>query len=187
MLPLSSSEFLPIDGRLWQFALRVYRQDGVPTACLALQDHFEADVTLLLFAGWVAVELQMNLSPEQCMQVNNLVSPWHQHIVKTLRQMRISLKSGPSPAPIGETEYLRADIKAAELKAECLELAFLENISSKWIRPELSGGTDPVRSNLVMILRLTTKAESVERASCYLDILERAIWQVKNQPNYTRV
>ena len=37
----------------WDFSLRVYGSDGVPAACIALQERRGIDVNLLLFSAWI--------------------------------------------------------------------------------------------------------------------------------------
>lgn len=183
MSPIKSPDKLPLDGKFWQFARLVYQQNNVPSACLSLQNDLSADVTLLLFAGWVAINFQKCFSYEDVSDIQDFVTPWHQMIVKTLRQARIYLKSGPLPAPCIETEALRADIKEAELKAEQVEMAYLENIAGQWRQVEVADSNYPVRSNLEVVLRLTSDADSIGRLSHNIDILESAFLHVMSLLN----
>ncbi|MFB3151067.1 MAG: TIGR02444 family protein, partial [Alphaproteobacteria bacterium] len=41
------------DNPCWDFALVVYRRDGVAEACLALQESQGVDVNVLLFCCWL--------------------------------------------------------------------------------------------------------------------------------------
>lgn len=41
------------DHPFWDYSLRVYCGDGVPAACLDLQDRFEIDVNVMLFCSWI--------------------------------------------------------------------------------------------------------------------------------------
>ena len=41
------------DSAFWRFSLELYARDGVPAACLALQDREGADVNLVLLALWL--------------------------------------------------------------------------------------------------------------------------------------
>src|SRR5215475_4261104 len=96
--------------KLWPFALATYKTAGVADACLALQDRFGADVNLLLFAAW-AGSLGFRLTADEAAKARDLVSPWHDEIVKPLRAIRKRMKSGPAPGPNAETEALRNKLK----------------------------------------------------------------------------
>ena len=37
----------------WDFSLSVYSTEGVPAACLVLQDHHQVDVNVILFCCWL--------------------------------------------------------------------------------------------------------------------------------------
>lgn len=111
---------------LRQFALAVYGAEGVPPACLALQDRLELDVNMLLFSAYVGAVRGQTLTTELVNTARALVDPWHTEVVRPLRAVRRRLKTGPAPAPDPGTDGLRRDISKAELDAEMIELEQLE-------------------------------------------------------------
>lgn len=125
MEPTPSTPPLDPDGPLWRFALAFYARPGVAESCLALQAELGLDVNLLLLALYAHRERGVALGPTALTAADAAVAPWHREIVRTLRAVRTRLKAGPAPAPSPLTEELRAGVKAAELKAEQIELAAL--------------------------------------------------------------
>ncbi len=104
----------------WAFLLRIYADPGVADACLLLQAEAGVDVTFLLAVAYASAQRGIALSPVDITEMNTLCQPWREQIVKPLRALRVTLKSGPQPAP-QTTEALRAQIKASELAAERLQ------------------------------------------------------------------
>jgi len=117
---------IPDGPRLRHFALAVYDADGVPPACLALQDRFELDVNVLLLSAYVGAVRCLTLTTELIGSARALVDPWHTDVVRPLRAVRRRLKTGPAPAPFADTDVLRRDIGKAELDAEMIELEQLQ-------------------------------------------------------------
>jgi uncharacterized protein (TIGR02444 family) len=105
----------------WAFALRLYARPGVSEACLKLQADAGVDVMLLLVASFAAVERRICLSQSDIEDMDTACRAWREQIIRPLRALRTTLKSGPMPAPCNETEQLRSQIKASELAAERLE------------------------------------------------------------------
>jgi uncharacterized protein (TIGR02444 family) len=108
-----------------RFALTVYRNDGVPAACLRLQDRFGVDVNLLLAAAYLGAVDGRTLSPDALSDLRSPVDAWHREVVSALRDVRRRLKSGPPPAPDTRTTDLRDKLKALEVEAEMIELSEL--------------------------------------------------------------
>lgn len=116
---------LLLDNALWRFVLPFYARDGVSPACLTLQEKLGADVNILLFAIYAAVERGTALDEADLVALDTLVEQWRREVIHPLRRVRTRMKSGPSPAPSPVTEQLRNRIKAAELEAEQTQLAVL--------------------------------------------------------------
>jgi len=121
----SSDGSLELEGPQWAFAVDLYQRPGVSEACLLLQDRLGVDVSLLLFALYVAAKRGRMLATADLEELERAVAPWREEVVKPLRALRRRLKSGPAPAPSPAAERLRERIKAAELHAEQIELAVL--------------------------------------------------------------
>jgi uncharacterized protein (TIGR02444 family) len=105
----------PADGGFWGFSVALYGRPGAAEACLALQDRFGADVTLLLlgfwrarkgFAGWAAGELE---------RVTAALAPVNA-VQRPLRQARRALKALTADEPAAPALY--EEMKALELRLE---------------------------------------------------------------------
>jgi uncharacterized protein (TIGR02444 family) len=113
-----------------RFALAVYDTPGIPDACLLLQDRFDVDVNLLLFAAFLGALREQVFTPAGLDMVHGSVGAWQREVVRPLRELRRRLKTGPAPAPNAETAQLRNTIQGIELQAELIELAQLEALGS---------------------------------------------------------
>jgi uncharacterized protein (TIGR02444 family) len=114
------------DNLFWRFSLSLYRRPGVAAACLELQDRRNLDVNLLLFALWRGMAGE-RLTSARLTTLDLLMADWRDRSVRPLRNIRRDLKPllerlGPHRAA---AEALRAEIAAAELRAEQIEQAML--------------------------------------------------------------
>lgn len=109
----------------WEFSLSVYSKQGVPEACLELQDKYKADVNIVLFVLWVA-EQGRRLSTEDIGRLTSLTTDWQNEVVRPLRLARRFLKTPASEWQLPETATLRELIKADELEAEHLQQSVME-------------------------------------------------------------
>lgn len=105
----------------WAFALEIYARPGVADACLKLQNEAGVDVMMLLVITFAAVRLRILLTSAEIRKLDETCRPWREQIVWPLRAIRSGLKTGPAPAPNGETEDFRSRIKTVELAAERLQ------------------------------------------------------------------
>jgi uncharacterized protein (TIGR02444 family) len=110
---------LEADG--WAFAVEIYARPGVADACLTLQNEAGVDVMMLLAITFAAVRHRILLTAAEIGELDEACRPWREKIVWPLRAVRSCLKTGPAPAPNGETEEFRSRIKSAELAAERLQ------------------------------------------------------------------
>ncbi len=115
------------------FALALYAREGVSAACLGLQERLGLDVVLLLFATFLGTE-GVAMDGERAAAAGSGVAAWHAEVVVPLRAIRRRLKQGPAPAPGPDTDALRARIQAAEIAAELIGLAHLEDLARGWPR-----------------------------------------------------
>jgi uncharacterized protein (TIGR02444 family) len=121
----------------WRFSLTVYRMDGVPAACLSLQDRFGVDVNLMLFALWLASSGRA-VSADDMRDADLAVADWRAQSVVALRGVRRYLRSPPAGFDSSAVDALRERIKAVELEAERLqqEALFALRPVAEWGRPE---------------------------------------------------
>ena len=113
------------DSAFWQFSLQFYRRPEVPALCLILQDQQGADINLLFFIFFMAVNGRQ-LTPDEVRRIDACICDWRKHIVQPLRALRRELKGGIAPIDRQTSETLRAAIQRDELLAERLQQEALE-------------------------------------------------------------
>lgn len=106
---------------LWDFALDLYGRPGVSHACLTLQDEAGVDVIHLIVIAY-ADHVGSPLDTDEIRALRDAMADWRAGAVLPLRAARRFLKA-PLPALDAEKEALREAVKAAELKAEQVQLA----------------------------------------------------------------
>lgn len=121
----------------WRFSLSLYGCEGVPAACVALQDAHGLDVNLMLFALWLASRGR-RISPADIAAAEAAVGDWRREAVVPLRGVRRFLKEAPAAIDPAGAAALRARVKAAELEAERLqqEALFALRAAGNWGAPE---------------------------------------------------
>lgn len=108
----------------WTFSLAVYGREGVPPACLDLQDQSGVDVNVLLFSLYLGSRGRA-LSPDDAGRIAATIEPWRSQIVAVLRTARRALKEPPAPFEGPAVDQLRAKVKAAELESERIQQEML--------------------------------------------------------------
>ncbi len=104
----------------WRFSLSLYRMDGVPAACIALQDNHGLDVNVMLFALWLASKGR-ELSAGDLREVDEAIAAWRRDVVVALRGVRRHLRQPPEAVDALAAEALRDKVKAVELESERLQ------------------------------------------------------------------
>jgi uncharacterized protein (TIGR02444 family) len=122
-----------------RFALALYARDGVPEACLHLQNRHDLDVNLVLFAAFVGAERRQRLTSTNLKAARAHVDDWHREVVRPLRAVREQLKTGPAPAPSETTAHLRRRLQQVEIEAELIELDELGALIPGWEAAPASG------------------------------------------------
>ncbi len=105
----------------WDYAIEVYRRDGVGEACLALQARHGVDVNVLLFCCWLGASGRGALDDGRMARLVKTVEPWHDDVVRGLRAVRAALKGGLDTAPGDLSDALRARIAVTEIDSEHIE------------------------------------------------------------------
>jgi len=158
---------------LWDFAVSVYRSEGVSPACIVLQDRHGADVNMLLFAAWAGGEHRQHLAMAQIEAIDQTISEWRAQIVRPLRAIRRQLKTGPWPAPAGSSDAFRDKIKAVEIQAERLQLDAMAGL----LPPPLGhvrNHSDPILANLRAAFTHYASADADEQALALLNPIRDA-------------
>lgn len=116
----------------WDFSVRTYRTEGVPDACLSLQNDYGADVNMLLYCCWVGAN-SGQFGTELFAQAKTFSTTWAEHVVVPLRRARTWMKQMGCTAeqiPTDDCMRLRDKIKSAEFAAEKLQQDVLESLLS---------------------------------------------------------
>jgi uncharacterized protein (TIGR02444 family) len=143
----------PTASESWAFALKLYAEPGVSEACLTLQAEAGVDVMLLLVATFAAAQRGILLTPSDIEDMDGACRPWREQVVRPLRAIRTTLKSGPAPAPSAASEKLRTQIKASELAAESLENDLLVAWLGRYASQERRSTRDEVGDVLHHVVR----------------------------------
>ncbi|MDB5463386.1 MAG: hypothetical protein JWP23_1775 [Phenylobacterium sp.] len=109
---------------LWDWTLEAYAQAGVPEACLALQDEYGQNTSLLLWAVWAEAA-----DPALLARAADVARRWEALPLSPLRSVRRALKPAFDGVADADREGLRDDVKAAELRAERVLMEALEAMS----------------------------------------------------------
>jgi uncharacterized protein (TIGR02444 family) len=113
---------------LWRFALDLYARPGIEQTCLKLQAD-GANVCLVLSAAWLG-QLGVACTAARLAQLLELAAPWHDEVIRPLRNLRQGWKPAAKTDP--ELEVLREQVKALELEAERQLLARIESLAQAW-------------------------------------------------------
>ena len=136
---------MSISQNFWNFSNRVYQNDGVQEACLALQNKYGLDVNLVLFCCWSGA-LHGEFTEELFEQSLREASDWRQNVVEPLRNVRSWLKqeiqNGRFSADSSVMGF-RDAVKATELESERLQQIDLEHLAD----PSPHGEFEPLNSS----------------------------------------
>jgi len=106
---------------LWDWTLEAYSQEGVPDACLVLQDQYGQNTSLLLWAVWAEAA-----DPGLLACAADVARRWEALALAPLREVRRALKPGFEGVEDASRQGLREDVKAVELRAERVLMEALE-------------------------------------------------------------
>jgi uncharacterized protein (TIGR02444 family) len=145
----------------WDYALALYRQDGVERACLDLQERHGLDVNIVLLCCWLASR-GIEAEREWLKAAIAAVGPWHRQVVRPLRAMRRRLKAELAGACAGSvpsrwpelTAGLRQRVLALEIDGERLEQLLLADRAAG-LRATAAPGADLAFRNLRRYRRFT--------------------------------
>ena len=125
------------DHPFWDFSLRIYGSDGVPAACIALQERRGIDVNLLLFGVWIGESGRGVLAEADLDTAMAATTAWNRDIVCALRVVRDRLKGGMPAIPIARSDVLRKMILEVEVKSEHVEQMVLAAAVTRPVDPAL--------------------------------------------------
>lgn len=123
----------------WDFSLALYGTDGVPPACLRLQERHGVDVNFLFFCIWHGLRAG-TLDPGALREKHAAIAEWHQTVVRHLRALRQRLKEPVGSVESDLAQALRARIQKIEIDAEHIEQVTLFADSAAQTAPDRSAG-----------------------------------------------
>lgn len=136
---------------LWDWAVAAYDAPDVADACLALQDHHEQNVPLLLWSAWIA-QTGRRPDEETIEAACDTARAWDSVVTAPLRAVRRTLKAPVPDIDDGPREAVRQRIKAVELEAEKHLLAALEALA-----PAPGGPPRPIIDGLAATTRVWSR------------------------------
>jgi uncharacterized protein (TIGR02444 family) len=121
----------------WDYALALYRRDGVERACLDLQTRHGLDVNIVLLCCWLASR-GIEADQEWLRAATAAVERWQAEVIRPLRAVRNRLKAElaePEPGSIPAcwadlTARLRQRVLALEIDGERLEQLLLADLAA---------------------------------------------------------
>ncbi len=158
----------------WDFSLRVYGSEGVPAACIALQERRGIDVNLLLFNAWIGESGRGVLAESDLDATLAATTAWNRDIVCALRVVRNRLKGGMPPIPTDRSDVLRKMILEIEVKSEHVEQIALAAAVTRPADPALAAARrcdDAVRNVAAYFRRhgFTPDAKDAKQVAIVLD------------------
>jgi uncharacterized protein (TIGR02444 family) len=140
-----------------RFALELYRRAGVADACLDLQNRYDLDVNVVLFAAFVGGARGQTLTIADLDLAQRRVDAWQREVVRPLRDVRQRLKTGPAPAPNDATGGLRRKLAQLEIEAEMIELDQLGALIPELHSPRsTSSGAECATAAIETVIRTHT-------------------------------
>lgn len=156
--------------RFWDFSVRTYRTDGVPDACLSLQNDHGADVNMLLYCCWIGVR-SGSFDAELFASASEFSSHWAEHVVAPLRSARTWMKHTgctTQDVPTDACMTLRDEVKSVEFAAEKLQQEVLESLAiNSRIR---SADYDQVLADVASNMELYARFADIEISS---DVMQK--------------
>jgi len=146
----------------WNFAIRTYGSEGIPEACLALQDERGADVNVLLFCCWMGAT-RGEFETKTLDKVLEFSHVWADRVVRPLRGVRNWMKNEGCPDPDIPVEgcmNLRERIKKVELEAEQMQEIIMESLVETI--PEVSLSVAAQTRSATLNLRRYCEAEGID-------------------------
>lgn len=148
----------------WDYSIRVYGLPQVSHHCLRLQDEFDFDVNLLLFACWHG-HTHGKLSADLLHEARIFSQIWSKNLVQPLRQTRRWMKSPVEIDALLKTKesarnsfhHLREQLKVLELESEKLQENILESLVTT---PSRDMTQEQKLSNSIANVRLLAESDN---------------------------
>ena len=113
------------DNPFWNYSCQLFQITEVADACLFLQNHFHADVNILLYGCW-AGENRIALDNDDIQKLILASEPWQTAIIKPLRAARKLMKNQIIAMPANLHTQTISNLNEMELNAEHMAQLDLE-------------------------------------------------------------
>jgi uncharacterized protein (TIGR02444 family) len=158
----------------WRFSLHLYKQPGVPDACIALQDGCGVDVNLLMYLLWLASDRRL-LAVDEVKAIDQKVKSWRDSTIIPIREIRRSLKGAATLLDPNKQEAFRNKVKAVELEAERLQQEALYEITRSGSPGKEAPIKDAARANVGAYERAIDKTFPKQAVDVLINGFEKAI------------
>ncbi len=135
------------DHPFWDYALSVYKGDGVSAACIALQDKHEIDVNYLLLSLWTAHDGRPPLTPAEFDALFQVTDGWNREIVCEIRALRARVSSGYGAVGERRRAAVRNAALTLEIDCEHVEMLAMADV----LGPPLAKSVDPDEARSVVL------------------------------------
>jgi uncharacterized protein (TIGR02444 family) len=143
----------------WDYALELYRKQGVEAACLELQRRHGVDVNIVLLCCWLG-HRGVVVDEAVLARVAEAAEVWQNEVVRPLRAVRSRLKSAltvSQPSSIAArwpdlAGALRQRVLALEIDGERLEQLLLTELTAE-LGPNAAPGVTLASANLARYWR----------------------------------
>lgn len=164
--------------KFWSWSLARYKIDGVEPLLLRLQDEFDFNVNILLWACWCGENF--DAAPDIVFRkAVDITAKWSGNVTAPLRNARRFLKAPPPQANAEEAAALRTEIKTLELTAEKVEQTLLESLALSALTPtneEQDQTLSRMRRNLAVYASLLGAAKNKDFSVSLLESLADLIF-----------
>lgn len=149
---------MKLENDLWHYALRLYGQPGMESACLELQQA-GLSINRLLFCLWLGQDAGRQLD----LMVLQGATDWQSEITHPLRALRYKVRAYKQQDATYQACY--SAMRKAELACEQLELALMYDVAEQMLKGE--AGSSLVLENLASYLNgCTLNADPSVTTAC---------------------
>lgn len=114
---------------LWDFSLAIYAREGVAATLIEWQDKWHIDVNVMLWICWQWQGREIAATETDIAAAQRAVADWREAVVEPLRELRRRIKRDPGLSAYPAAEQARASVLHAELQAEKVVQAVLQDLS----------------------------------------------------------
>ena len=116
-MDLQKSEF-------WNYSSQIWTLPNSRTACLELQNSYEADINILLYCCWIGNK-KLKINDDDLQVLLDTIQPW-QIMIKPLRDARKMMQQQTIAMPVSLQDQTIKHITEMELNAEHMSQIALE-------------------------------------------------------------